>query len=49
MRVDFFAHVLLAGLNEIAMLVARADDRTSAAAEAEAAAGDLLDRLLRQN
>jgi AcrR family transcriptional regulator len=46
-RVDYFAHVLLAGLNEIAMLVARADDRTSAAAEAEEAAADLLDRLLR--
>jgi AcrR family transcriptional regulator len=46
-RVDYFAHVLLAGLNEIAMLVARADDRASAAVEAEAAAADLLDRLLR--
>ena len=45
-RVDLFAHVLLAGMNEIAMLVARADDHASAAAEAEAAAGDLLDRLL---
>jgi hypothetical protein len=45
-RVDLFAHVLLAGVNEIAMLVARADDHASAAAEAEAAAGDLLDRLL---
>jgi hypothetical protein len=46
-RVDLFAHVLLAGMNEIALLVARADDHASAAAEAEAAAGDLLDRLLR--
>lgn len=45
-RVDLFAHVLLAGMNEIAMLLARADDHRSAAAEAEAAAGDLLDRLL---
>ncbi|RSM37544.1 TetR/AcrR family transcriptional regulator [Amycolatopsis balhimycina DSM 5908] len=45
-RVDLFAHVLLAGMNEIAMLVARAEDHTSAAAEGEAAAGDLLDRLL---
>ncbi|MEU0790226.1 TetR/AcrR family transcriptional regulator [Amycolatopsis sp. NPDC005961] len=45
-RVDLFAHVLLAGMNEIAMLVARADDHGSTAAEAEAAAGDLLDRLL---
>jgi AcrR family transcriptional regulator len=45
-RVDFFAHVLLAGLNEIAMLVARAEDPAAAAAEAEEATGDLLDRLL---
>jgi AcrR family transcriptional regulator len=45
-RVDLFAHVLLAGMNEIALLVARADDHESAAAEAEAAAGDVLDRLL---
>ncbi|MCR6482156.1 TetR/AcrR family transcriptional regulator [Amycolatopsis sp. OK19-0408] len=45
-RVEVFAHVLLAGMNEIAMLVARADDSTSAAKEAEEAAGDLLDRLL---
>ncbi|MDQ7804109.1 TetR/AcrR family transcriptional regulator [Amycolatopsis sp. A133] len=46
-RVDLFAHVVLAGMNEIAMLVARAGDPASAAAEGEAAAGDLLDRLLR--
>ncbi|WP_410574656.1 TetR/AcrR family transcriptional regulator [Amycolatopsis sp. cmx-4-61] len=45
-RVDLFAHVLLAGMNEIAMLTARAGDPASAAAEGEAAAGDLLDRLL---
>lgn len=48
-RVDFYAHVLLAGLNEIAMLIARADDHSAAAAEAEVATGELLDRLLGQN
>ncbi len=46
-RVDLFAHVLLAGMNEIAMVLARAEDHPGAAAEAEAAAVDLLDRLLR--
>jgi AcrR family transcriptional regulator len=46
-RVDVFAHVLLAGMNEIALLVARAEDLESAAAEAEDAAGELFDRLLR--
>ncbi|MEU4247281.1 TetR/AcrR family transcriptional regulator [Amycolatopsis sp. NPDC026612] len=46
-RVDLFAHVLLAGMNEVAMVLARAEDHPGAAAEAEAAAVDLLDRLLR--
>jgi AcrR family transcriptional regulator len=45
-RVELFAHVLLAGMNEIAMLLARVDDHASATTEAEAAAEDLLDRLL---
>jgi AcrR family transcriptional regulator len=48
-RVDFYAHVLLAGMNEIAMLVARAEDPATAAVEAEGATGELLDRLLGQN
>jgi AcrR family transcriptional regulator len=48
-RVDFYAHVLLAGMNEIAMLIARAGDHAAAAAEAEVATGELLDRLLGQN
>jgi AcrR family transcriptional regulator len=48
-RVDFYAHVLLAGMNEIAMLVARAEDPVTAAVEAEGATGELLDRLLGQN
>ncbi|MEA5361382.1 TetR/AcrR family transcriptional regulator [Amycolatopsis sp., V23-08] len=45
-RVDFYAHVLLAGVNEIAMLVARAEDHAAAAADAAEATGELLDRLL---
>jgi AcrR family transcriptional regulator len=45
-RVDFYAHVLLAGMNEIAMLVARAEDHPAAAAESAVATGELLDRLL---
>ncbi|MEU7785444.1 TetR/AcrR family transcriptional regulator [Amycolatopsis sp. NPDC049159] len=44
-RVDLFAHVLLAGMNEVALLAARTGEPTSTA-EAEAAAADLLDRLL---
>jgi AcrR family transcriptional regulator len=45
-QVDFFAHVVLAGMNEIAMMVARADDHVATAAKAESAVGELLDRLL---
>ena len=44
--VDAFAHMLLAALNEIALLVARADDRDAAIHDGEAAVDALLVRLL---
>jgi AcrR family transcriptional regulator len=44
--VDSFAHMLLAALNEIALLVARADDREAAIRDGEAAVDALLVRLL---
>jgi AcrR family transcriptional regulator len=44
--VDIFAHMLLASLNEVALVIARAADRPSASAEAKAAIGTLLKRLL---
>jgi AcrR family transcriptional regulator len=44
--VDMFAHVLLASMNEIAMLVARADDPDEAQRSATTAVEELLDRLL---
>lgn len=43
---DTFAHVLLASLNEIALMIARADDVPSATANGAAAADKLIDRLL---
>jgi AcrR family transcriptional regulator len=44
--VDAFAHMLLAALNEIALLVARAEDRDAAIRDGEAAVDALLVRLL---
>jgi len=44
--VDVYAHVLLATMNEIALLVARADDAAIAGTTAEAAVDELLTRLL---
>jgi AcrR family transcriptional regulator len=44
--VDAFAHMLLAALNEVALLVARADDREAAIRDGEAAVDALLVRLL---
>src|SRR5919198_590814 len=41
-----FAHMLLAALNEIAIVIARADDTDDATREGEAAVDALLDRLL---
>jgi AcrR family transcriptional regulator len=45
--VDTFAHVLLAAVNEIALLVARSPDDADAQRSAEAAVDELLSRLLR--
>jgi AcrR family transcriptional regulator len=42
-----FAHMLLGALNEIALVVARADDPAAAARTGEAAVDELLQRLLR--
>jgi AcrR family transcriptional regulator len=44
--VDPFAHVLLASINELALVVARAEDTADAQASAEAAVNELLTRLL---
>jgi AcrR family transcriptional regulator len=45
-QVDVFAHVLLASMNELALLVARAENRESTMREATAAIDELLTRLL---
>jgi AcrR family transcriptional regulator len=44
--VDPFAHMLLASLNEIAIVIARADDRPAAMREGQAAVEEFLRRLL---
>jgi AcrR family transcriptional regulator len=44
--VDLFAHMVLAAMNEIAQLVARADDADAAVRQGEAAVDELLKRLL---
>ena len=44
--VDMFAHVLMASLNELALLVARADDPDAVAESASVAVEALLQRLL---
>ena len=44
--VDAFAHILLASINELALVVARADDTAAAQAHAEVAVEELLSRLL---
>jgi AcrR family transcriptional regulator len=44
--VDVFAHMLLATMNELALLIVRADDSTAAQQTAEAAVDELLTRLL---
>ncbi|MQA85311.1 MAG: TetR family transcriptional regulator [Streptosporangiales bacterium] len=44
--VDPFAHMLLAALNEIAFVIARAEDPDSAGREGQAAVEELLERLL---
>ena len=45
-RVEVFAHMLLAAMNEVALLIARRDGDPAAIAEGEAAVEELLDRLL---
>jgi AcrR family transcriptional regulator len=44
--VDMFAHVLLASMNEIALLIARADDPAAASRSAAEAVNEILTRLL---
>jgi len=44
--VDPFAHMLLAAVNELALLVARAEDTATAQRQAEVAVDELLTRLL---
>jgi AcrR family transcriptional regulator len=43
---DAFAHIVLAAVNEVAMMIALADDPAAAIAPGESALGDFLDRLL---
>jgi AcrR family transcriptional regulator len=45
--VDMFAHVVLAAMNEIAMVIATADDTEAAVRDGAAAVDDFLQRLLR--
>jgi AcrR family transcriptional regulator len=45
-NVDVFAHIVLAALNEVALMIARAEDRADALSSAESAVTDFLDRLL---
>ena len=44
--VDPFAHIVLAALNELALMIARADNRAEALATGESAVAEFLDRLL---
>ncbi len=44
--VDPFAHMLLASVNELALMIARADDTATAQRQAETAVDELLTRLL---
>jgi hypothetical protein len=43
---DTFAHMLLATVNELALLIARSNDQTAAQRSAQAAVDELLTRLL---
>jgi hypothetical protein len=44
---DMFAHVLLASINEIALVIAEADDTEAAMRDGAAAVDELFERLLR--
>jgi AcrR family transcriptional regulator len=48
-QVDVFAHIVQAAINEVALMIARADDPAAAASEGENAVADFLDRLLSAN
>jgi len=48
-HVDVFAHILLAAVNEVAMMIARADDPAAALTAGESAFAEFLDRLLDEN
>jgi AcrR family transcriptional regulator len=45
-HVDVFAHILLAAANEVALMIARADDPAAALTAGESAVTEFLDRLL---
>ena len=45
-HVDPFAHIVLAAINELALMIARADNRAEELADAENAVEEFLDRLL---
>jgi AcrR family transcriptional regulator len=45
-HVDAFAHMVLAAINELALMIARASDRADALAAGESAIEEFLDRLL---
>ena len=45
-HVDTFAHIVLAAVNEVAIMIARADDPAAALAAGESAFAEFLDRLL---
>lgn len=45
-HVDAFAHIVLAAANEVAMMIARADDPAAAVSAGESAVAEFLDRLV---
>jgi AcrR family transcriptional regulator len=45
-HVDAFAHIVLAAINEVALMVARAEEPAAAVEAGESAVGEFLDRLL---
>jgi hypothetical protein len=45
-QVGVFAHILLAAVNEVAMMIARADDPAAALTAGQSAVAGFLDRLL---
>jgi AcrR family transcriptional regulator len=45
-HVDVFAHIVMAALNEVALMIARADDPAAALTAGESAVAEFLDRLV---